>query len=145
MAKNMKTAAETTEKWGRRTKSAVSDAIAGVNRVTEAPGAKAAAKAEKMKQNLVKSIDDGTWGKRTAAVSLSEWKEKTTSKMSARMSSGVDNAMSKRAKFDAALIPAIESARSKIDGMPDLTIDDNINRATTFMKEMAKFKYKKQS
>jgi hypothetical protein len=145
MAKKIKTAAETTEKWARRTKGAVSDAIAGVNAVTEAPGVKAAAKKDKMKANLMAAIDNGTWEQRVKAVSVNEWREKTTAKMSSSMATGVDMAITKRQKFDNALIPAVEAARNKIQNMPDLTVDDNINRATTYMREMAKFKYKKSA
>jgi len=116
------------------------DIAAGVARVTEAPGKKAAAKADKMKANLVKAIDDGTWAKRVGAVTLEDWKSKMTDKGIGRIASGIDAAGQKVEDFAGQLLPAIDAAQNKVKAMPDMTLDDNINRMVTMTREMAKFK-----
>jgi len=137
------TPAEISEKWARRTKGAVSDAVAGVNRVTESPAAKAVAKQDKMRANLVASIDDGTWAKRLGGVSLEDWKTKTAAKIGERLAGGVDGAAAKREKFDTFLVSTLNEILPKIAGMPDLTLEDSVNRVRTFMEHMSKNKYKK--
>lgn len=136
------TAAETSERWQKRMKASIPDMQAGVERVQTAPGELAAAKADKMLQNLTKSVTDGRWGRAVAAVPLGEWKQKTKQKMGERVSGGVDAAMGKRQKFDSWMHETINGILPEIDSMPDLTIEDSINRMTTFVRKMSNKKYK---
>ena len=133
---------EVQEKHARRLKAAVPDIIAGVNKVTEAPGKKAAAKAAKMKANLVAKLDDGTWARRVAAVPLEDWKASMIDKGAARISAGIDGAKDKTIAFYGQLLPAVDAAQAKIANMPDVTIEDNINRVGTYLREMGKFSKK---
>jgi len=137
------TPAQTSEKWARRTKGAVADAVAGVNRVTESPTAKAASKQTKMLTNLTASIQDGTWAKRLEGVSLDEWKTKTAAKMAERLAGGVDGAAAKREKFDTWLVGTLNEVLPAIDAMPDLTIEDSVNRVRTLMEHLHSKPYKK--
>ena len=111
---------EISEKWGRNMKNAVTDMQNGVDRVTTNPMEKAIAKKDKMKQNLIKSLDDGTWESRMRKVSLSDWKTKTKSKIAERMGSGVDNAMTKRKEFDAWLVTTVQAGMDKGNALPDM-------------------------
>lgn len=137
------TAEEISEKWNRRTKAAVPDIQRGIERVTESPAVKAIAKKDKMKANLIKSLDDGTWEKRLGAVSLEDWKSKTSSKVAERLAGGVDGAMPKRVKFDGWLVGKINEVLPKINAMPDMVLEDSVNRVRTFMEHMSKTPYKK--
>jgi len=128
------------EKHARRLKAAVDDMRAGVERVTESPCEKAASKAEKMKTNLVKSIDSGKWQAGLKRVSLTDWKSAMIEKGVNRVASGIDGASAKVVAFASDLLPHIDKAQSKIKSMSDVTLEDNINRMTTFIREMAKFK-----
>jgi len=96
-----------------------------------------------MKANLLKSIDDGTWAKRLGAVSLEDWKTKTSAKVAERLSGGVDGAMSKREKFDTWLVSTLNEVLPKVDAMPDMTLEDSVNRVRTMMEHMSKKPYKK--
>lgn len=138
------TSAEIREKQNRRLKAALPDIRKGIERVTEAPGKKAAEKQEKMKQHLVESIDDGTWAKRVSGVSLEEWKDKAANKGVDRISAGIDAAGDKVEKFFDVAIPHIESGQTKVKAMPDLTLEDNIARSAEMQRHMAKLKYKKK-
>lgn len=129
-------------KWGRNLKNAVSDMQAGVDRVSTNPMEKAIAKKDKMKTNLVASIDNGRWESGMRKVSLSDWKTKTKSKIAERMGSGVDNAMTKRKQFDQWLVPVVQSGMDVVNAMPDMTIQDSKNRMNAFVDHMYNNKYK---
>jgi len=143
MAKKVRlSAAEFAEKHIRRTKAASTDMRAGVERVTEAPGKKAAVKQEKMKANLVAAIDSGKWARRTASVTLEDWKKDMLEKGVGRVSAGLDRAADKIEAFAEELIVHENALLAKVGDMPDLTLQDSINRATTWIEGMAKFERK---
>ena len=131
---------EYAEKWNRRIKAGLTDMRKGVEKVTEAPGAKAAKAADKMKAKINEAIDNGTWGKNVAAISVDEWKSKMINKGIPRVSGGADASKDKVASFAGKLLPAVDAAAAKAKALPSLTLEDNITRMTTFIREMAKFK-----
>uniref|UniRef100_A0A6M3JKW6 Uncharacterized protein n=1 Tax=viral metagenome TaxID=1070528 RepID=A0A6M3JKW6_9ZZZZ len=136
------TAEEFQEKHARRLKAAEPDIRAGIEKVTTAPGILAAGKVAKMRARLLAKIDDHTWENRTKAVSLTEWQSKATTKGLPRISEGIDAAKEKTIETAKQLLPAVESAATKVETMPDLTLEDNILRSSTYIREMAKFKKK---
>jgi hypothetical protein len=131
---------EVAVKHANRLKAAMDDMRKGVERVTTAPTAQAAAAQDKMKTKLNEAIDSGRWSKNLRAVSLEDWRSKMTSKGIPRVAAGIDAARDKQVDFYGKLLPAIDAAKSKIASMPSVTLDDNINRMTTYIREMAKFK-----
>lgn len=128
------------EKHARRLKAAIEDISIGVDAVTEAPGKKAAAKAEKMLTNLTKAVRDGKWAAKTGAVPLEEWKSKMKTKGIPRISQGVDEAAGKTEAFFAQLLPFQDTLKAKITTMPDLTLEDSIQRMSAWVRGMAGFK-----
>lgn len=130
------------EKHNRRLKGAMQDMQTGVENVTSAPGIAAAEKADKMKQNINKAIDDGTWAKRVRAVPLEEWKSKMIDKGIPRVSGGIDAAAPKVLDFAQQLLPHIDKGVTDIEKMPDLTLEDSIARSNKFIRHMAKFSKK---
>lgn len=139
MAKGL-TPQQVAEKHIRRTKAAVEDMRRGVEAVTVAPGAQAAAKQEKLIQNWNAAIQEGRWAKRVASVSLDEWKRKMIDKGSNRVAQGLDASAGKIEAFFAELIPFQNDLASKIAKMPDLTLEDSIARATAQIRGMANFR-----
>ena len=133
-------AAEFREKHARRLKGSTADIERGIQRVSVAPGKLAAAKADKMKAKIDEAITSGRWAKRVGAVSLSDWQDKAIKKGIPRIASGIDAAAAKVEAFASKLLPAVDAAVNKVKGMPDLTLEDSINRASAYMREMAKFK-----
>lgn len=136
------TPAEAQEKWARRLKASIPDIEAGVDRVTEAPGKKAAAKADKMLAGITEAVRDGTWARRVGAVTLEDWKGKMKTKGVSRIAAGVDGAAAKAEDFFSQLFAYQDSIKGKLDAMPDLTLEDSINRMTTWTRDMAKFSKK---
>jgi hypothetical protein len=130
------------EKWGRRLKAATADIQAGVERVQVAPGELAAAKADKMRANLLAKIDDGTWAQRVASVSLADWKQRTINKGIPRINAGVDAATAKQVAFFTQLFEYQERVSTEINQMPDLTLSDNIARMVHQVQRMSEFRKK---
>jgi len=130
------------EKHARNLKNSLTDIERGVSNVTVAPTAQAAAKSEKMLKNLTAAVTSGKWADRLKSVDLPTWQEKMINKGIPRISGGIDAAAGKVEDFASQLLPAVDAARNKIKSMPDLTLDDNINRMTAYVRDMAKFKKK---
>lgn len=138
------TASDFTDKWSKRLKGATQDIAKGVDTVTEAPSKLAIAQQEKMLQKLVDAINSGRWAAGLKNYSLEQWKADMKGKGVQRIASGVDGAQDKVTKFAEWLLPQIDSAKAKIKDMPSTTLEDNINRMTTYIREMGSKKYKKQ-
>jgi len=133
---------EFTEKHNRRLKESIPDIEKGIQRVTEAPGKKAAAKADKMLAGITKSVKDGTWARRVSGVTLEDWKDKILTKGVPRIAGGIDAAAPKVEAFAAQLLPHIDKVNAEVQKMPDLTLNDSIARMTKFVKGMAEFSKK---
>jgi len=131
-----------TEKYSRRIKAAGQDMIDGINAVTTSPTLQAANKQAKMIQNLTAAVTSGKWANGLKKVTLDEWKSKMIDKGVGRVAAGVDAAQGKITDFASQLLPALANAQAKISGMPDLTLEDSINRMNTFIRDMAKFQKK---
>ena len=133
-------AQEFAEKWQRRLQAAAPDIQRGIQRVDTSPTDQAAAKQDKMLANTTAAIQSGKWAAGLRRVTLGDWKKAAVEKGIPRISQGVSNAAPKVADFASQLLPFQDSLKSQIANMPDLTIEDNINRMTTFIRGMSKFK-----
>lgn len=130
------------EKHARNLKASTTDITRGVEAVTVAPTLKAAEATDKMRAGILASIDSGKWARRLKSVSLEEWKSKMLTKGVPRISAGIDEAKDKVIEFASELLPHIDSVQAKIKNMPNVTLDDNINRMVAFTRGMADFKRK---
>ena len=135
-------AQEFREKHARRLKASTADITKGVQGVTESPMVKAAAKADKMLAGVTEAVTTGKWAQRLKAVPLETWKDKFITKGVPRIAAGIDAAADKVEDFAGQLLPHVTAGQSKIKNMPDLTLEDSINRMTTFTRHMAGFTYK---
>ena len=134
------TPSEFQEKHARRLKASIEDVRRGIDRVTESPTDKAVAKQDKMLTNLTAAVSSGKWAAGLKRVSLEEWKRKARDIGVNRIAAGIDGAKEKVISFAEELLPHIDRQKAKIDAMPDVTLDDNINRMTTFIRGMSEFK-----
>lgn len=137
------TPTEIAEKWRRHAEGAIADYTKGIDSVSESPTKKAVAKKDKMRANLLKSIDEGKWEKGLNSVSLEQWKESAKVKGSANYGTGVRASEGKMAEFMTEVLPHIESGQAVIKNMPDITLDDSKARAVAWIDHMAKFKRSK--
>ena len=127
---------EAAEKWQRRTRAATEDYRRGIERVTTAPGEAAARNAEAALQNYAEAINSGKWQAAVRAVSLQDWQKAATTKGVQRIPQGVEEAAPKVRQVYQELFPAIEAARDAALRMPNITLEQRIERSTTFMREM---------
>jgi len=134
------TAAEFQEKHARRLGAATEDIRKGIDRVTVNPCELAAAKQEKMLANLTASVNDGRWAAGLKRVSLEQWKDKAKNVGVGRVASGINAAKDKVIAFAEQLLPHIDAGVAKLKTMPDITLEDNIQRMTTMCRHMASFK-----
>jgi hypothetical protein len=134
------TAQEFQEKHARRLTGAIEDVKKGIDRVTVNPCEKAAAKADKMLANLTASVNDGKWERGLKRVSLEQWKKQARDVGAGRISAGINAAKDKVVAFAEQLLPYIDSGKSKIAAMSDITLEDSIARMTAWTRHMAEFK-----
>lgn len=135
--------AERAEKWGRNLKRSGDDIRRGVERVTEAPGVKAAAKQDKMLSRLTAKVEDGTWAERVASVPVGEWREKMINKGIPRISAGVDGANGKVVEFHQQLEDHQERINTELERMPDVSLEDSISRMTHQVRRMSEFSFRR--
>jgi len=133
---------EYASKQARNLKNSLPDIRSGIERVSTAPGASAAAAQSRMKDNLIRSIDDGRWAAKVRGVSLEEWKTAALTKGVDRIAQGIDQAHDKQVQMAGRLLAAVDSAAQKSNALPKGTIQDSIARMTTFVEDMHKFKGK---
>ena len=131
---------EVATKQANRLKGSTEEIRKGIERVTVSPTSQAAGKIQKMRTNWLKKVDDGQVEKGLRAVSLDEWKTKAATTGVNRISEGIDQAHDKQVSFYSKLLPAQDALKKEVDAMPDLTLEDNINRMTTFIRGMSKFR-----
>lgn len=134
------TAAEFQEKHARRLKAAIPDVQKGIDRVTVNPCELAAAKQDKMLTNLQAAVQSGKWAAGLRRVDLNSWKKAARDVGAGRISAGIDAAKDKVISFAQDLLAHEDRALASIASMPDVTLEDNINRMVTWSRKMAEFK-----
>lgn len=135
-------AAQFQEKHARRLKGATEDIRRGIERVTDAPSARAIAKKDKFRNNLLAAIDGGKWEAGLARVDLNMWKAAALNKGISRIGVGIDAAKDKVTQFAEQLLQYEGSLQNRIESMPDITLDDNIARMTAWARGMSEFERK---
>jgi len=123
------------EKWGRRLNAAGPDIQNGVKNVQTAPGQKAAAMKNLWLQRVQEAAD--VWAKQVAAVSLSDWQDAMLNKGVGRIAAGVTAAQAKKVTSITNLLTAVDNAAAASNAMPRGTLEQNIQRAVTFMQHMS--------
>lgn len=126
-------------KWGNRLKGSLDDIRQGIDRVDQAPGIAAAAKADKWQQRVSSAESKRKWSRRVGAVSLEDWKTAIRDKGLPRIAAGVDAAQDKQVRFATELFAHQNEGLRVIEGMPDLVLEDSINRMTAWTRHMAAF------
>lgn len=134
------TPTEAADKHARNLKSSLPDIVAGIGRVTENPGVKAANAKAKWVGRLQDPAVQDKWERNVRALDLGKWKADTAAKVQQRLAQGVDTAKPKMVSFYSQLFPYQDSLKGTVDNMPDVTLEDSINRMTTWVRGMANFK-----
>jgi hypothetical protein len=138
MAGVRSTPAEATGKWVNRLSAATPEIQAGIDRVTEAPGVKAAAKKQKWIQAVQASQDK--WARNVAAVSLEQWKSLFKSVGVQRIAQGAQAKKDKYTRFANEFFPHLEAGIQRVNAMPDTTFEERLQKSVAMMRHNHEFK-----
>lgn len=139
MPRHLPTPEAAAGKWSRRLKGATQEIREGIDAVDVAPTEMALKKIDKMKTRLLEAFDSGKVARGLKRVGLEEWKRAARDKGVGRIAAGVDEAGPKMEQFMGELLPHIGRGQAEIEKLPDLTLEDSINRVGTFIRHMAGF------
>ena len=132
-------AKEYASKWKSNLDASTETIKLQVAKVTVAPTLEAIKKKDKMKANINKAIDDGSWERGLRSVTLEDWKSSMIDVGIDRISTGTTKAQPKMEVFGEKLLAYEGTLQAKIKGMPDLTLEQNVARMVMFVKGMAEF------
>lgn len=126
------------DKWASRLSGSTAEIAAGVQGVTVAPGQSAAKAADKWLANV--QAAKAKFATNVGRVSLSEWQDKMVNVGIPRIASGANANKGKVQAFQAAFLPHLDAGVAKVKAMPNLTLEDSINRAAAMIRHNATFK-----
>lgn len=129
---------DATSKWVQNLSGSTERIKAGVARVQTAPGQQAARQAQKWLQRVTASQDK--WRQRVSSVSLQSWQASMTDVGIPRVAQGAQAKQSKYTDFASQFFPYLSQGVARIDAMPSVTLEDNINRAVAMIRHNAGFK-----
>lgn len=123
---------ESVTKWQQRTAASVNDYVQGINRVSQAPGEKAAAQADVYLANVQASINK--WRRNVAAVSLNDWQNAAITLGAPRIATGVNAATEKTLRATERNFQNIDNA---LAGLPPRgTFEQNMARMNQFVTKL---------
>lgn len=126
------------KKWADRLSGATTEIAAGIDRVTVAPGQRAAQKADKWLTNVQASQDK--WRSRVAGVSLEAWKDAAKSIGVQRIASGAQAKQGKFGDFIREFTPHLDQLQQKLASMPDTTFEQRMQRMVEAARHNHNFK-----
>ncbi len=106
--------------------------------MTVSPGRSAAAKADKWSAAMSSQATKDKWARRVGEMTLEDWQRAMIQKGVNRIATGVDEAQPKMAAYGERLIAHQNTLLAALDKMPDVTLEDSIARATTWIRGMSK-------
>lgn len=135
-------AATLVSKWAERTgsQSSINAYKDGINRVTEAPTVKAAAKLDKYMAGIQAALDSGKTRDALLNSPLDLYKNNAINVGAGRIASGVKKGTPKMQSFAAAYVPFLTGAVQGNAQMPDTTLEDRIAKSADMQRRLAQFK-----
>ena len=130
-----KDAATVAQRWAQNLGSAGQKITDGVNAVSQAPGAAAAAQVGVWAANT--QAAQAKFARNVAAVSLNQWQQAVINKGIGRLQSGAQAAEPKFQVFMTKLLPYVQSGRGTLPKRGNL--QQNIARMTQWVTYMSKF------
>ena len=128
------------EKWSRNLGASTEDIRRGVERVSVAPGQLAADAQDRLVAAFTEAVRTGKWATRVAGVSLQEWKQALLTKGLPRIAGGAQAATPKMQRFMADFLPFVDSVQAEVKSMPNMTLEDRIQRSVANMRRLSEYK-----
>lgn len=126
---------EASAAWAQRLAGSTDRINRGVQGVTTAPGQAAARQKAVWAQNVQAAQDK--WASRVASVSLPDWQQAMATKGVPRIAQGAQAAQPKMEAFMGQLLPHIQAGLGSLPARG--TLDQNIGRATQWIRHMSNF------
>lgn len=136
----MQTPAAVAAKFAANLGSATTSITNGVNAVTTAPTAAAAASVSKWQQKMAQASTAQKFVSGLQGVSLQQWQSAMINKGVPRIASGAQAAIPKMTAFYNDFLPFVAGVQAKIKAMPNLTLTDAANRMVANMNAIAGYK-----
>ena len=127
------------QKQVRNLSNAIEDVRRGVEAVTESPTEKAAGSEDAYMAGIQRAVTSGKWARGLRRVSLQDWKTAFINKGLNRIAPGAQAAQGKVENFYRDFFPFLQEAQNEIDTMPKATLEDSIQRMTTFIRRVASY------
>jgi hypothetical protein len=131
------TADDAAKKWARNLGQATQDITAGIARVSQAPGVKAAQASGKWLQKVTQA--ETKFKANVGRVGLSEWQAAATAGVS-RVASGANAKQGKMAAFMTDFLAHLDRGAPAIAAMATNTVEDGIAKAAAQIRHNANFK-----
>jgi hypothetical protein len=131
-------AQQATEKWVTNIGQATQRITSGVQAVQVAPGQAAAAAHQKWLTRVQESADK--WRQRVGSVSLQDWQSAMINVGIPRVAQGAQAKQHKMESFMNDFLPYLTQGVQRVEGMPSVTLEDNINRAVAMIRHNSQFK-----
>jgi hypothetical protein len=125
------------EKWAARLSGATNDIAQGIDRVTEAPGAKAARQKSAYLANIQAKADK--WERNVGRVTLNDWQTAAKNGVQ-RVAQGAQAKKGKMQDFLREFQPFQDRVTEKVRAMPRGTLEQNLARMVMQARETATFK-----
>lgn len=128
---------EAADKWAQRTAAATADVARGIDRVTTAPGQKAAQASGKWLAKV--SQAEQKFADRSRSVPLQDWQ--AAAKLGTqRIAAGVQAKKGKMEAFQSEFSQHLDRGKAAIDSMDTSTLEGAIAKATAQMRHNATFR-----
>lgn len=128
---------QATAKWVQRLSASTPQIQQGVQNVTVAPGHLAAAQKAKWLAKVTAS--QAKWASRVGSVSLSSWQQAMINVGLPRIAQGAQAKQGKYNAFLQSFLPYLQRGVAQVSAMPNVTIEDAINRAVAMIRFNAAF------
>jgi hypothetical protein len=125
------------KKWARNLGQATSDIQAGIARVTQAPGQKAAQASGKWLNRVTQA--ETKFKANVGRVTLSDWQAAATAGVQ-RVAQGANAKVGKMESFASDFYAHLDRGAAAINAMPTTTLEDGIAKASAQMRHNANFK-----
>lgn len=137
MARQLPDAATAAQEWVKGASQSGDKITRGINRVSEAPGAKAARKKDKYRQGVNDNIEK--WAGNTAAVTLEQWRADAL-KGVPRVAEGARNKEGKYAGAIGPVLAHMQGVLNTVDAMDDSNLEARIAKSGAFQRGMARYR-----
>ena len=129
---------DATTAWVNHLSQATARITQGVQGVTRPPGQAAAAQSAKWLARVTASQQK--WQTNVGRVSLADWQQAMTNVGIPRIAQGAQAKQGKMQAFMQQFLPYLQQGVQRVDTMPNVTLEDGINRAVAMIRHNAAFK-----